>query len=259
MINPRLIYGYLSDGATATADSTASGDYDPSNAVALERATLWRAGGTGTQRLLLHAGSAIAPSGLAICGGNYSAWGTTKLEYSDTGLAGSWTTQLTLSGLGSLSDSAQDYFAKLTSAPSKAWWSLLWSAPSAAPELSVFYLGTLVTLAEAQTYPIKDGPVFGVNMKESEGRIVNAEQVARTRMRFNPMFEQCGVTLEAQILALLMSEGGPLRPYFWVPMDESGSNDYGRAYLVRYQGMEFIPERIFADPWNTALPMLEEV
>lgn len=258
LTNPRILYGYMSSGATASASST-DASYDPSNAVALERATGWKAGGTGDQYLILHMGSAITPTGLGICGGNYSSWGTTTLEYSSTGLGGSWTSLLTLSGLGSLTDSVHDYFAKLTAAPSRAYWRLHWTAPSAAPALAVFYLGTLVTLDEPHRYPYDEEKVFGVNVRESEGHVINAERTARTRRRFLPTFDDAGLTLANQIDALIESVNGPLTPYFWVPFDESGSNDYGRAYLVRYTPAVYTLRRVFTDPYNIALPMLEEV
>lgn len=256
-VNPRLLYGYASSGATASADTTASG-YDAANAVEIERATGWKASGTSAGRLILHAGSAITPTGLGICGGNYSAWGTVTLQHSTDG--SSWTTFATLSSLPSV-DSSQDYYLDFVAAGltpvAKAWWALRWAAPSAAPELSVFYLGTLVTLLDSPDLPYNEGPVYGINLKESEGRIVNSERVARRRMRFNPTWDVLSAVKD-QLLTLTDSEDGPHRPFFWVPMDESGSSTAGRAYLVRYQPLELPIQRLYGH-YVLALPMLEEV
>lgn len=254
-VNPRILYGYASSDMAATVSpaGTASG-YDPANVVALERATGWKASDTTSRRLILHAGAAIQPSGLGICGGNYSVWGTTNLQYSSDG--SSWTTQVALSSLPSV-DYLQDYFATLTAAPSRAWWALQWTAPSAAPDLAVFYLGTLVTLSDSPDLPYDEGPLYGVNLKMSEGQINNAERVARRRMKFLPTWDVLSAVKD-QLLTLTDSEDGPYRPFFWVPMDESGSSTQGRAYLVRYQAGENLIRRLYGH-YKLGLPMVEEV
>lgn len=255
MVGPRLLYGYATDGAAATADSTASG-YSAVNAVPIERVTTWKSGGTTAQRLMLQSAAAFVPTGLGICGGNYSAWGVTKLQWSDDGTT--WTTHQTLGGLPG-TNSTQDYFSTVTGAPSKSRWALRWDAPTAAPEVALFYLGTLVTLSDSYTYPYEEADKFGVDVQVSEGEIVQSEEVARVRARFLLNFGPSLLAAKEQARTVLRSEGGPLRPFFFVPIDETGSSVEGRAYLVRYQPGEFAWRRIYALPHEFALPLLEEV
>lgn len=258
MVGPRLLYGYASSGATMTADYTATG-YAAENAVALDRGTSWKSSGTADQRLILHAGSSITPTGLAVSAGNYSGWGTTTLEYSTTGLAGSWTSQTTLTGIGSRTDSIEDYYIKLTGAPAKPYWALHWAAPSAAPEVAVFYLGTLTTLADNYDFPSEGSDVFGVDVQTSEGQVVVTERVARYRERFLLKFGVTTLSMRDTVRTILKTENGPLRPFYFAPIDESTTNDYGRAYLVRFEPMAFGWRRLYSDPTEFSVPLLEEV
>jgi hypothetical protein len=61
------------------------------------------------------------------------------------------------------------------------------------------------------------------------------------------------------VTAILRGEGGPKRPFFFVPVDEATSNDYGRAYLVRYQGNVDETARPFYGIYTFTVPLLEEV
>lgn len=261
MVGPRFLYGYMTEGGVATVQasgSTASG-YDPQNAVALDRVTSWKAGDTTAgQRLAIHCSSAITPTGLGICGGNWSQWGTVLLRYSDDG--SSWSTLG--SALGSLpsTDSTQDYYSTVSGASAHAWWGLEWSGPSAAPEVACFYLGTLTTLTESYHFPDEASDVYGVNLEQSEGRVIVSEEVARQRARFKLDFNvTASSTVRNEVRTILASEGGPLRPFYFVPIDESGSSTAGQAYLVRYEPLAFGWRRLHVNPYEFSVPLLEEV
>ncbi len=258
MVNARFGYGYLSGSATGSADSTASG-YDAANAVALDRGTTWLSGGTSDQRLILNCGSAVTPTFLGIAGGNWSVWGTVTFQYSTTGLAGSWTTQQTLSGLGARTDSIEDYYEKVTAAPSKQFWCLHWSAPSAAPEVACFYLGTLATLTENYAFPAEEQDVFNVDTQTTEGKVVMAEETARRLARWPLLWDVVTSTTRDTLRTIVRSEGGPKRPFWFAPVDESTSNDYGLAYLVRYEPSILSMKRPYTGIYEVALPLLEEV
>ena len=259
MVNARFGYAYLSSTATASATLTASG-YAASNAVALDRGTTWKSSGTtASQQLILNMGAAITPTFFAVAGGNYSGWGTTLLRYSSTGLAASWTTINTLAGLGSLTDSTQDYYEKVTSAPSRQYWCLEWSAPSAAPEVAIFYLGTLATLTENYAFPETQEDVYNVDIQQSEGKVIVAEQTARLLTRWPLLWDVVSSTTKGTLQTIVQSEGGPKRPFWFVPIDESTSNDYGRAYFIRYQNPSMAFKRAFTGIYEVAVPLLEEV
>jgi hypothetical protein len=251
-----MIYGYSSNGASGSATVTAAG-YDADNSVALDRGTTWKGVGTSAQRLILHTGAAIAPTALAIAGGNYSVWGTTVLQHSTDG--SSWTTLDTLLGLGSLTDSVQDYYWKISSPTSKSWWCLYWSAPSAAPEVALFYLGTLATMIENYSFPTEERDVYNVDIQQTEGKVIVGEQTARYLMLWVLGWTPTISTVRDQVRAIIQSEGGPLRPFWFVPVDESTSNDYGRAYLVRYQTSTFAIRREFTGIYEFVVTLLEEV
>ena len=255
-VNARLGYGYLTDGATASATVTASG-YSASNAVVLDRSTSWKGTGTSAQRLMLNTPSAITPTFLGICGGNYSVWGTTVLQRSDDGVT--WTNYLTLTGHASRTDTVQDYFEDLTAAPTKSWWCLYWAAPTAAPEVAVFYLGTVAILTDNYSFPVKEMDVYNVDVQSTEGRILQREQVARRLVRWVLTWTVISSTLKETIRTIIQSEGGNLRPFWFVPADETTSNTYGRAYLVGYEPPAFGIDRAFTEIYEVVLPLLEEV
>lgn len=252
--NIRFGYGYLSENAAATADSTASG-YDPLDAVALERAIGWKSGGTSSQRLKFHMASAITPTFLGIAAGNYSAWGTVNLQHSSDGSA--WTTiGLALSNFPS-TDSSQDYFSEIAAAPSRAWWALQWTGPSAAPEVGVFYLGTKVELAANDDVPGTEIDVYGVDERDTAGGIKRRNQVHRRLRRDVLAFGQ-NSTFRDSVRDVIRGEGGPLRPFWYVPLDESTSNTSGRAYLVGYEAPTLEVKRRFSK-YGFTVPLLEEV
>lgn len=255
MRNIVLGTGYLSDLAAASAVSTASG-YDPKNAVSLARGTTWKAGGTSGERLILNTGSAIAPTFLGIANANWSAWGTTKLQHSTDG--STWVDFLTLSSLPSV-DALHDYFSKLTAAPSRSWWALYWASPSAAPEVGVFYLGTYTELTKNPAYGAVREPIFNVARRASEGRVIVAEKTARILTRFILSWPTNTAAESDQIENLILGEDGPLRPFWYVPIDESGSSTAGRAYLVRYEPLTLAIRRRFQSRYELGLTLLEEV
>lgn len=249
-------YGYSSEGATGSATLTASG-YSATNVVDLARGTTWLSSGTtASQKLILDLGSAKTPTFLGLANCNWSVWGTTKLRHSPDGAT--WTDFLTLSGLPSV-DSVQDWAAILTAAPSRQWWCLEWAAPSAAPEVGVFYLGTAVTLTKNPSYPTIDEDVYGVARESSEGGVVVAEELHRRLARFDLVWDPCDSTERDEILTVIRSEGGPLRPFWMIPIDESGSSSSGRAYLVRYAPTTQAVRRRFLNTYSLGLPLLEEV
>lgn len=260
MVDGRFGYGNLSGTGTASADYTAAG-YDAANVVALDRGTTWLSSGTADQRLIVNCGAAITPTFLGLAGGNWSGWGTVTLQYSSTGLAGSWTTQQTLAGLGSRTDSVEDYYEKVTSAPARQYWCLHWSASSSAPEVALFYLGTLATLIENYGFPGDERDVYNVDVQQSEGKVIMAEQVARRLAAWVLGWSPTLSTVRDQVRTIIQSEGGPKRPFWFVPVDESTSNDYGRAYLVRYQNPSFAMKRPLSttEIYDFVVPLLEEV
>ncbi len=260
MVNARFLYGNLAGDAAATASvgsgTATAATYDPQNVTALDRDTTWLAGSTTTPRLILHTGAAITPQALAIAAGNYSVWGTTKLQHSTDGVT--WTDFLTLASLPSV-DTIQDYFAELTAAPSKSWWALYWAAPSAAPEVAIFYLATLATVAESYNYPTEEQDVFNVDLQVAENRGIVGEEVARYIVRFLWDWAETTSTTKELIRTIIRACGGPKTPLFIVPVDESGSSTAGRCYLVRYQTTVLALKRLFVDPFDLSAAFLEEV
>ena len=116
--------------------------------------------------------------------------------------------------VGSLTDYTQDFYMTVSSI-SRRYWKLAWASTTAAPELSVFYLGTLATLGTNYEFPFEGSDVYGVDVQQSEGRILTAEQVARRRERFPLEFMSLTSTDADAMRAIIQSEGGPLRPFFF--------------------------------------------
>jgi hypothetical protein len=253
--NVRLIGGYQSKNAVATATATAAG-YDPQNAVGLKRGSRWKGVGTSAQRLIIHTTAAIAPTALAIAAGNYSQWGTTKLQHGTD--ATTWTDFLTLSSLPSV-DTLRDYYAALTSAPSKEWWALYWAAPSAAPEVGIFYLGAHTVLTYNPDIGMPNRYRFGVQSSDADDGSVVAETWARRRLGLDMKWSVVETAAKNQLGDFLDGEGGSARPFWFVPRDDAAAVAAGRAYLVRKQGVEFEHDEIFTDLWDMNLSILEEV
>ena len=246
----QLLGGYLSSGAAGTATGTAAG-YDAHSTVGLERSTGWLAPSTAAVRLILNLGAAAAPSGLGLAGGNFSGWGTTSLEHSSDGVT--WTPFLTLTGFPA---DALDYFAALTAAPSRQYWSLYWAAPSAAPGLAVFYLGTLTELAVNEDLGPEGRDVYNVAEEPAASGAIIAEEYGRRTERFLLKFS--GITA-AQFLVLrsfVRAEGGK-RPFFYIPRFDSGTGASGQAYLVR-AGLEMPWTEEITGIFLTSLAMREE-
>lgn len=255
MVNLRLLGGYMTKNATATADFTAAG-YFASNAVNLERNVTWKSSGTGAAQLLkLNTTASITPTGLGIANGNYSKWGTTKLRHSTDG--SSWTDFLTLSGFPA---DGLDYYTKLTGAPSKAWWALQFGSPSAAPEVGIFYLGELTTLLRNPSYPMQTYDVWTSELDDSEGLITVAEDLAsRDLIAADLTWRKTPQSVVTQIRTFMQGERGNRRPFFYVPIDEAGSNDYGRAYVVRARAKRLAANRLHTDPSEIGFTVEEQV
>ena len=256
MRNLTFGYGYASEIATASATTTAAGNYAAENAIALARGDTWKASGTSAGRLILDFGSPVTPTFLGLANCNWSGWGTTKLQHSPDGAA--WTDFLTLSGLPSV-DSVQDWAAILAAAPAKQFWCLYWAAPSAAPEVGVFYLGTALTLTKNPSYPMTREFVFNVARDRSEGAVVQAEQTARTLTRFDMVWSTLTATLRDEIETVVLAVDGPLEPFWLIPIDESGSSTSGRAYLGRHEAFSIAARRRYIDTYEIGFSFLEEV
>lgn len=251
----QLLGSYLSDAATATSSTGSAAGYDPQAVVEIERATGWKAPSTAAVRLILNLGSAKSPTGLGLVGGNWSAWGTVKVQHSTDGTgigAGAWTDAATLSGLPA---DTVDYFASLTTA-SRQYWCLYWAAPSAAPELDVFYLGTLTELPE--------NPLIGSAAAEDEDNVAEekATSGAIHAEEFGRMVETLAVSWRlttAQFLTLraLFRTEGRKRPFFWIPRDDSGSGASGQAFLMR-QASRFRWEEGFGGSFDCSTMLREE-
>ncbi len=253
--NIRLLGGYLTKDAVATADTTVTG-YDAKNAVVLDRNTTWKATNTSAVRLKYHTAAFITPTGLGIAMSNWSAYGTCKLQHSTDGA--SWTDFFTLTGLPP-TDYDNDYFAKLTSAPSKEWWALYWAAPSAAPEVGLFYLGALTELARNDTYPRDEIDNWNTDLDKSEGGILVAEDTSRDTFSVDMNWKHSLPAERDTFRAFLATERGPRRPFFFALQDETGSTDAGRAYLMRARAPQLVSTRRAIRTWGYGVRLDEEV
>jgi hypothetical protein len=245
----QFLGSYLSDGATASSSTGSAAGYDPQAVVELERATGWKAPSTAAVRLILDLGSAKSPTGVGIVGGNYSAWGTTNLQHSPDGTT--WTTSEALTGFPA---DGLDYFADVASI-SRRYWCLHWAAPSAAPEVDVFYLGTLTELPENPLLGAPGEDEDNVLEEKTTSGSINSEEFGR-------MVETLGLSWRltaanfATVRALFRAERRA-RPFFWVPRDDSGSGASGQAYLVR-QSSRFRWEEVYTGLFECATTLREE-
>ena len=256
MRNIVLGYGSLQGAASATATSTAAG-YQPANPTTLARGTTWKAGASGDQSLVYEFGSAITPTFLGVANANWSKFGAgARLRHSNDGV--SWTNYYTLASLPS-TDFLEDFFAILTAAPARPWWSLQFPASSAAVEIGIFYLGYQLTLAKNPSYGAIEEDVYNVELDRSEGRVVVADRAARRLSRFEMAWERGKVTDRDEVRTILRGEDGPRRPFWFVPIDESGSSTAGRGYIGRMVPLSFPVRRKFFDRYEYGLNFLEEV
>lgn len=256
MRNIVLGTGYLGGYATPSATSTASG-YAAANTATLARGTTWKAGASGAQKLIFDLGTTFTPTFLGIANANWSAFGANaRLQYSSDG--SSWTTQYTFASLPS-TDYLEDYFAILAAAPARRYWALDFPSSTAAVEVGVFYLGYQTTLSKNPNYGATEEDVYNVEMDRSEGRVVVSDKAARRLTRFEMAWERGTSSMRDEIRSLIRGEEGPLRPFWFVPIDESGSSQAGRAYLGRYVPLSFPVRRKFLDRYEYGLSFLEEV
>lgn len=248
---------YLSEGASASANGTAAG-YAAANAVALDRGSTWKADGTSSEWLALDLGSAKTPTFLGIANANFTKWTSAKLQHSSDGSA--WTDFLDpLPSLPAV-DSTQDYWVTLTAAPSRQHWRIFFTTVTAAPELALFYLGTQTLLSKNPAYgEAVEEDVFNVAREKSEGEVLVAEETARRLARFDYVWPTQTAAERDEIRDFIRIEGGPLRPFFFVPIDESGSSTAGRAYLVRYEPLSLAVRRKFHARYSMGFSLLEEV
>lgn len=246
----QFLGSYLSDGATAASSTGSASGYDVQAVVEIERATGWKAPSTAAVRLSLNLGTAKSPSGLGIVGGNYSAWGTTKLQHSPDGTT--WTDAATLTGFPA---DALDYFSSVT-AIARQHWALYWAAPTAAPELDVFYLGTLTELPE--------NPLLGSATADDEDNVSEekATSGAIHAEEFGRMVETLGLGWDLTLANFLVVRGlfrteRRLRPFFWIPRDDVGSGVSGQAFLVR-QAARFRWEEVYTGVFTCSTLLREE-
>lgn len=249
--NVQLLGSYLSEGATAASTTGSASGYDVQSVVGLDRSVGWKAPSSATVRLSLNLGSAKTPTGVGLVGGNWSEWGTTLLRYSSDG--SSWTTLLTLTGFPA---DEFDFFSALAGAPSRQYWALEWSAPSAAPELAVFYLGLLTELHENPQLGMGNRDVYNVAEERAASGSIQAEEFGRRVERLVMAFT--GTTAQRNTLRdFLRTERGPRRTFFYIPRDDSGSGTSGQALLGRCTA-EFGGEEEITGAWVYGFTFREE-
>ena len=249
--NVRLLGGYLNQGSVAAAGSTATG-YAASNSVVLDRKSSWKATNSSAVRLYHQPPAAITPTGMGIALSNFTKYGTCKLQHSTDG--SSWTDFYTLASLPT-SDYDVDYYVDFVAAGltpvSKPYWGLNWSGPSAAPEVGLFYLGTLTQLSRNDSYPGRYADVFTTELDKSESLGTVAEDVLdRDLYRVRPNWKTTTPATKDELRNFLRGERGPRRPFFYVPQDESGNSSAGRAYLMRFTPPEFGFSRTGVAAWG---------
>lgn len=254
--NVRLIGGYLSDLASATASSTASG-YDPANAVTLDRSSLWVAGGTSSVTLTFDCGATVSNvSGFGIANHNGSAWSTITIRGSTDNFAASDVSLKTISGIVS----GQDYYAEVTPTSAYRYFRLAISSATSAPQVGIFYVGTTETLTYNPWVGMPDGPKWHVEKKQAQSGAVVAEQWGRAVKVIRMKWGSVETAAKDELVNFLDEEGGPLRPFFYVPREDSTTTTQGRAYLVRMVDETWRePEEIFGGLWFMSVDLQEEV
>lgn len=252
-VNVRLIGSYLSDLATATASSTAAG-YDPANAVVLDRSSLWVAGGTTSVTLTLNLGASQSVSAIGIANHNGSGWTTVTIRKSTDNFAANDVLVETLTGMVT----GEDYF-KTFAAASSQYWRLSIASATAAPQVGIFYLGTPTTLTYNPWIGQDHDDAYNVEKATAQSGAIVAEQWGRRVIESAMRWDVVETAAKDQLRDFLRAEGGPLRPFWYVPRDDSGSGTSGRAYLVRMTDPRFRHQEIFGGLWSMSLALREEV
>lgn len=250
-VNVRLIGGYKSELASATASATASG-YDVDNVVTLDRTAVWVGVGTSGGSVVLDLGSAKAVSGFGLANHNAQTWTGGILQRSPDNAV--WTTVATLSGAAA----DQDYYQTFSSATYQ-YWKLLCTSSTAAMQVGVFYLGTATTLTYNPDLNPTGEDVYQIERAKSQSGVVIAEQWGRRICRFDMDWSIHETAAFTETRDFLRTEGGPLRPFFYVPRADSSSPTSGQAFLVRLLDGSFRHKEVIAGYWNWGVSLLEEV
>lgn len=245
-----LIGAYLSELCSATATDTASG-YAASNVVTLDRNLLWRANSTGTIDLVLDLGAAKSVSAVCIANHNGNLWSGAVLQRSPDN--STWTTVCTLSGL----TAGQDYFQKFA-AQSYQFWRIRTTGSSAPMQVGIFYLGTPTVLTYNPWTGWEDADQFNVERATAQSGAIVAEQWGRRLLAASMSWGLVETTARDQLRDFLRVEGGPLRPWWYAPRDDSADSVYGRAYLVRLIEVRFAAKENVSGYFEMSLSFLEE-
>lgn len=250
-VNVRLIGGFLSDLASTSASSTASG-YDSDNVVMLDRTSLWKASASGAASITLDLGSAKTVSAIGLANHNGGAWTGGKLERSSDN--SNWTTVVSFTSMVT----GEDYFHTFTGA-SYQYWKVSVTGSTAAMQIGVFYLGTPITLTYNPWVGQSTEDVYNVETATAQSGQTVTEEWGRRLLRTSMAWDVVETTAKDQVRDFLRTEGGPLRPFWYVPRDDSTSNVYGRAYLVRAVDGTFKASEIFGGLWSMSVTVQEVV
>jgi hypothetical protein len=252
--NVRLIGSYKSDLASASATSTAAG-YDVDNVVVLDRNSIWVAGGTGAINLTLDLGSAKSVSAVGIANHNGHLWTGGVLRASTDNFAASNDLIATFSGMAD----GSDYYHAFNSA-SYQYWRIATTSSTSAMQVGIFYLGLSTVLTQNPDIGMATEDVYNVERAVAQSGAIVAEQWGRRLLRPNLVWSS-GVTTAAkdELRDFLRTEGGPLRPFWYVPLETSTTPVNGRGYLVRLVPNTFRTVEIFTGLWGMAAELLEEV
>ncbi len=249
--NLRLVGAYKSELATATASSTAAG-FDAQNVVALDRPTKWKANVTTASWVKLDLGSTKAVDTVCLANHNGNLWTTALLEWSNDGSTG-WTTAATLSGLAANTD----YFATFAS-QTKQFWRVSTASASSAMEIGCFYLGTLTTLTKNPSYPGEDSDTYNVERARATSGTIVAEKYGRRLKKFDFIWRYPTLAVVNEVRNFLRVEDGPLRPFWYIPPDESGASTNGEAFMVRFDPLAFEVTRHFLNTYEFGVTFREE-
>lgn len=251
--NVRLIGSFLSDLASASATSTASG-YDAANVVGLDRTSVWIAGGTGAINLTLDLGAAKTVSALCIANHNGHLWSGGTLHASTDNFGASDVTVATFSGMAS----GEDYYHTF-SGVSYQYWRIVTSGSTSAMQVGIFYLGTPTTLTYNPWVGQDSEDVYNVERSTAQSGAIVAEQWGRRVIRTAMRWDVVETAAKDQLRDFLRTEGGPLRPFWYVPRVDASSPVSGRAYIVRQEEGGFKTQEIFGGLWSMGLSIREEV